>query len=128
MSKKKKKKEQVSNTPLELEKPYKILWIDESGLFVLVHDEVAKGTIVRYTNVSFGDVAESGNVPVSFTADILDNPQELQFESDDNNSDGDEYLGNLITTVVMDSMYEENGMISITGSDTDGENRNPDSE
>lgn len=112
-------------------KAYKILWIDEQSLIVKVEEKIARGTIVRYCDVIFGDFSEDGNVPIRFTVDILDNPKNLDFESEEQyeNQNNGSYLGNLIATVVMDSLNEQDGLIGFTndGSD-DGETGNTDSE
>ena len=111
-------------------KGYKILWIDDSGIFVKVEEKgIQKGLIIRYTDVQFGTMdEETGNIPVSFTADILDNPKDIDFEAkDEDGNTKDEYLGNLVTCVVLDSIANDDGLIQASGT-TDGTNRNTDSE
>jgi len=111
-------------------KGYKILWLDESGLFVKVTEKgIQKGLIIRYTNVEFGTIdEETGNIPVSFTADILDNPKNIDFDAtDENGKIKDEYLGNLVTCICLDSIANDDGLIQATGT-ADGKNRNTDSE
>jgi hypothetical protein len=121
--KKTKKKTKKKTTP---KKGYKVLWIGDEDLFVLITEKIAKGTIVRFTKVSFGTENEDGTIPVSFIADVLDNPKKIDFESDTQYEKNNSYLGNVIATVVMDSINDEDGMIQITGTD-DGENRTTDS-
>ncbi|MBC8442681.1 MAG: hypothetical protein H8D80_00670 [Proteobacteria bacterium] len=111
-------------------KGYKILWLDDSGLFVKVEEKgIQKGLIIRYTDVQFGEVdEETGNIPVSFTADILDNPKNIDFDAtDEDGNTKDEYLGNLVTCVVLDSIANDDGLIQTTGN-TDGTDRSTDSE
>ena len=84
--------------------------------------------IVRFVDVQFGNMdEETGNIPVSFSADILDNPNNIDFDAKDENGESkDEYLGNLVTCVVLDSIASEDGQIAITGNE-DEQNRDTDS-
>ena len=110
---------------------YKILWLDDSGLFVKVEEKgLQKGLIVRFVDVQFGSMdEETGNIPVSFSADILDNPKNIDFDKkDEDGNSKDEYLGNLVTCVVLDSIADEDGLIAVTGKDDDGQNRDTDTE
>ena len=122
-TKKTKTKTKKKTTP---KKGYKVLWIGNDDLFILITEKLAKGTIVRFTKVSFGEESEDGSIPVSFVADVLDNPKKIDFESDTQYEKNNSYLGNVIATVVMDSVNDEDGMVQITGTD-DGENRTTDS-
>ena len=126
-TKKTKKKSSQSKTE---NKPYKILWVDDTGLFVKVEEKgPQQGLIVRYTNVQLGEVdEESGNIPVSFSADILDNPSDIDFDNPvEDGKHSNDYLGNLVTCVVLESMTQDDGVIAVSGTD-DGQNRDTDTE
>tara|TARA_Y100001973_G_scaffold32992_1_gene49608 strand:- start:2557 stop:2937 length:381 start_codon:yes stop_codon:yes gene_type:complete len=118
-TKKKKSSKSKKNQETELSPHYTILWEDDGYILIKILEESAKGTIVRFADVSFGDVAEDGSgFPVSFSAWILDNPLDIDFEARENEEETS-YLGVLIANVVMDKEgYNEEETTS------DAENRN----
>ena len=124
------KKSKKKSQPKTENKPYKILWVDDSGLFVKVEEEgPQQGLIVRYTNVQFGELNEdTESIPVSFSADILDNPSNIDFDNPvDSGPDSNDYLGNLVTCVVLESVTQEDSFIEVAGTN-DGQNRDTDTE
>ena len=130
MATKAKKTKKNKSQPKTESKPYKILWVDDSGLFVKVEEKgPQEGLIVRYTDVQFGEVnEESGNIPVSFSADILDNPSDIDFDAPvEEGQHSNDYLGNLVTCVVLESVTQPDSMIAVSGTDN-GQNRNTDTE
>ena len=84
-TKKKKSSKSKKNQETELSPHYTILWEDDGYIILKILEESARGTIVRFADVSFGDVAEDGSgFPVSFSAWILDNPLDIDFEAREN--------------------------------------------
>lgn len=122
-TKKKKSSKSKKNQETELSPHYTILWEDDGYIIIKILEESAKGTIVRFADVSFGDVAEDGSgFPVSFSAWILDNPLDIDFEARENEEETS-YLGVLIANVVMDKEgYDKEETTS------DAENRNNNTE
>ena len=122
-TKKKKSSKSKKNQETELSPHYTILWEDDGYIILKILEESAKGTIVRFADVSFGDVAEDGSgFPVSFSAWILDNPLDIDFEARENEEETS-YLGVLIANVVMDKEgYNKEETTS------DAENRNDNTE
>ena len=122
-TKKKKSSKSKKNQETELSPHYTILWEDDGYILIKILEESAKGTIVRFADVSFGDVAEDGSgFPVSFSAWILDNPLDIDFEARENEEETS-YLGVLIANVVMDKEgYNKEETTS------DAENRNDNTE
>tara|TARA_Y100000004_G_C8864732_1_gene390637 strand:- start:130 stop:447 length:318 start_codon:yes stop_codon:yes gene_type:complete len=105
------------------------LWVDDTGLFVKVEEKgPQQGLIVRYTNVQFGELNEdTESIPVSFSADILDNPNDIDFDNPVDLPDSNDYLGNLVTCVVLENITQEDSFIEVAGTD-DGQNRDTDTE
>ena len=122
-TKKKKSSKSKKNQETELSPHYTILWEDDGYIILKILEESARGTIVRFADVSFGDVAEDGSgFPVSFSAWILDNPLDIDFEARENEEETS-YLGVLIANVVMDKEgYDKEETTS------DAENRNDNTE
>ena len=128
--KKTKKKSPVQSEILE-PNTYKILWVEEDSMIIKCVDEVSKNAIFRFSKVTLGDQQEDGTIPVSFTTDLIDNPAEVDFKSTMSAEEFDNYLGSLVTNVVMTILNQTNKdveyQMTSEGTTNNDENRDTDS-
>jgi len=103
--KKSKKKIQKKTEPINT---YKLLWIEKDSMIVKCSDNLAKDAIFRFSKVQFGEPIEDGTVPISFTTDLLDNPSEIDFKASTTVDELDNYLGSLVTNIVMNALNMAN--------------------
>jgi hypothetical protein len=71
-------------------------------------DDLAKGAIFRFSKVQLGEPIDDGTVPISFTTDLLDNPSDIDFKKSTTADEFDNYLGSLVTNIVMNALNMAN--------------------
>jgi hypothetical protein len=100
-------------------------------MIVKCSDDLAKGAIFRFSKVELGEPVGDGTVPISFVTDLLDNPGEVDFKASSTAEKFDEYLGSLVTNIVMNAlnMASEDVEYQMTseGTTKNDENRDTDS-